>query len=321
MLCLSMEQKPGGGGDLKRSDSELALQEVINKTALAPDRTADEFKTHDLSRIQKDNEIDAFFSDVLAGDLFKTREMMNSFSFCGADSFLWCPNLPGKNSRISAPIDAQSSVCASSPISANNPKGSDIQTRVTTSGSSREPSDDEEQSTNPVDVKRIRRMVSNRESARRSRRRRQAHLADLEFQVERLAGENASLSRQLSDAAQQYSNANTNNRVLKSDVEALRAKVKLAEDMVTRGSVTCSLNQLVQNHLSLPQLLNNHGLCRPENFSSTISVHGDDAQYTGLTTSSQNFGLGLGDSDINNAHVNTSAVTSEPVSCVSEIWP
>lgn len=102
-------------------------------------------------------------------------------------------------------------------------------------------------------------MVSNRESARRSRKRKQAHLADLELQVsnifpcmfylidqikieeknwnlksylcfeysqvEQLRGENASLYKQLTDASQQFGDANTNNRVLKSDVEALRAKV------------------------------------------------------------------------------------------------
>lgn len=45
------------------------------------------------------------------------------------------------------------------------------------------------------------------------------------FQVEQLTGDNASLYKQLSDASQQYNNAHTNNRVLKSDVEALRAKV------------------------------------------------------------------------------------------------
>lgn len=68
-------------------------------------------------------------------------------------------------------------------------------------------------------------MVSNRESARRSRRRKQAHLADLEQQVEQLQGENSTLFKQLSDATQQFKDSTTNNRVLRSDVEALRAKV------------------------------------------------------------------------------------------------
>lgn len=45
-------------------------------------------------------------------------------------------------------------------------------------------------------------------------------------QVEQLRGENETLCKQLADAGHQFRDADTNNRVLKSDVEALRAKVK-----------------------------------------------------------------------------------------------
>lgn len=45
-------------------------------------------------------------------------------------------------------------------------------------------------------------------------------------QVKQLKGENETLFNQLLDASQQYRDANTNNRVLKSDVDALRAKVQ-----------------------------------------------------------------------------------------------
>lgn len=44
-------------------------------------------------------------------------------------------------------------------------------------------------------------------------------------QVDRLRGENASLYKQFINTTQHYKEADTNNRVLKSDVEALRAKV------------------------------------------------------------------------------------------------
>lgn len=46
-------------------------------------------------------------------------------------------------------------------------------------------------------------------------------------QVEQLRLENANLFKQLTDASQQFREADTNNRVLKSDVEALRAKVSM----------------------------------------------------------------------------------------------
>ncbi|KAM3214421.1 hypothetical protein ACQJBY_066739 [Aegilops geniculata] len=93
------------------------------------------------------------------------------------------------------------------------------------------------------DTRRIRRMVSNRESARRSRRRKHAQLTDLELQVEQLKSESATLFKQLTEANQQFTTAVTDNRILKSDVETLRIKVKMAEDMVARGAVSCGLGQ------------------------------------------------------------------------------
>ncbi|CAI0384563.1 unnamed protein product [Linum tenue] len=114
--------------------------------------------------------------------------------------------------------------------------------KSTTSGSSRDQSDDDENegetanvdNANPSDVKRVRRMLSNRESARRSRRRKQAHLTELETQVSQLRVENSSLLKRLNDISQKYNEAAVDNRVLKADVETLRTKVKMAEEAVKR---------------------------------------------------------------------------------------
>ncbi|KAF7817835.1 Light-inducible protein CPRF2 [Senna tora] len=123
-----------------------------------------------------------------------------------------------------------------------NQKKPVVTTRPTTSGSSRELSDDEEaegeidmtENMDPADAKRVRRMLSNRESARRSRRRKQAHLTELETQVSQLKGENSSLLKRLTDISQKYNEAAVDNRVLKADVETMRAKVKMAEETVKR---------------------------------------------------------------------------------------
>ncbi|KAL6989791.1 Light-inducible protein cprf2 [Sarracenia purpurea var. burkii] len=77
-------------------------------------------------------------------------------------------------------------------------------------------------------------MISNRESARRSRRRKQAHLTELETQVAQLRVENSSLLKRLTDISQKYNEAAVDNRVLKADVETLRAKVKMAEENLKR---------------------------------------------------------------------------------------
>ncbi|XP_042989794.1 light-inducible protein CPRF2-like isoform X1 [Carya illinoinensis] len=165
-------------------------------------------------------------------------------------------------------------------------KKSGVPARPTTSGSSREQSDDEEvegeneltENMDPSDAKRVRSlklttethfqwyqefvpqkadssnmgyvfschiekpfmctakslMLSNRESARRSRRRKQAHLTELETQVAQLRVENSSLLKRLTEITQKYNEAAVDNRVLKADVETLRAKVKMAEETVKR---------------------------------------------------------------------------------------
>ncbi|VFQ66294.1 unnamed protein product [Cuscuta campestris] len=118
-----------------------------------------------------------------------------------------------------------------------------------TSGS--EQSDDDEadgeaETTHQMDateVKRARRMLSNRESARRSRRRKQVHQTELETQVSQLRLENSSLLKRLADISQKHNDAAVDNRILKADVETLRAKVKMAEETVKRVT---GINPLLQ---------------------------------------------------------------------------
>ncbi|XP_031262865.1 basic leucine zipper 9 [Pistacia vera] len=318
-----------GGNHMKRSPSELAMAELFNFNA-ASDLTQNSIFYHQTFHELTDQ--------LLAEDLsfgFKNREMMNGFP---SDN-VWAENpTPHKRTRINiaAAIDSQSSICGRgnwSGGSDHKPKKcseeSEIMARGTSSGSSAgdQLSDDEvgpcEQSLDPTHLKRIRRMVSNRESARRSRKRKQAHMADLETQVDRLRGENSSLYKQFSNATQHYREADTNNRVLKSDVEALRAKVKLAEDIVTRGSLTCGLNQLLQSHLSTPQpaVTNQNNLRQLSNVpvsvsvSPTITVHGDNNANSSSYATGMPHNSSLNASDINNGILN-----SDAASCVSEIW-
>uniref|UniRef100_A0A453NJE5 BZIP domain-containing protein n=1 Tax=Aegilops tauschii subsp. strangulata TaxID=200361 RepID=A0A453NJE5_AEGTS len=179
---------------------------------------------------------------------------LNSQALNGTiQNHLWpqSPNLGARHPAVSTTIESQSSFyAAASPTSATNLSIKESQAFGGTSGSD---SDSEsmfddgglcDNGTNPTDVKRMRRMVSNRESARRSRKRKQAHLVELETQVDQLRGDNASIFKQLTDANQQFTTAVTDNRILKSDVEALRVKVKLAEDMVARGAMSCGLGHL-----------------------------------------------------------------------------
>lgn len=80
-----MEQK--AGDHMKRSESELALQEVIKKTSIDADDTHKQIKDGKIS-VSRDNnntlcaEIDSFFGDVCFGEgdlsfAFKTRVIIN----------------------------------------------------------------------------------------------------------------------------------------------------------------------------------------------------------------------------------------------------
>ncbi|KAG5394375.1 hypothetical protein IGI04_024338 [Brassica rapa subsp. trilocularis] len=248
---------------MKRSASELALQEYLTKVMSSSSSA--------LSRQESTSPLEPSFdlkNQDHTGEL-RDRHLLSETLF-----------------PAGVLLDAQSSICenlsADSPVSANKPE---VRRRAqrTTSVSSHGHSDEEDAETeagqsemtnDPNHLKRMRRMYSNRESARRSRRRKQEHLADLESQVDSLKGENTTLYKQLIDATQLFRSAGTNNRILKSDVETLRIKVKLAEDLVARGSFTSSLNQLLQTHLSpSPQSINS--VHYTGSTSPAVTVHSD----------------------------------------------
>ncbi|CAH8362919.1 unnamed protein product [Eruca vesicaria subsp. sativa] len=145
-------------------------------------------------------------------------------------------------SQTKGPVVAQMSPAVSSvsdALSLDAEQKRDIQFKQVTSGLSRDDSDDEDldgdiENADPTDVKRARRMLSNRESARRSRRRKQEEMNKLDTEVGQLRGEHSTLLKRLSDVNQKFSTAVVDNRILKADIETLRTKVKMAEDTVKR---------------------------------------------------------------------------------------
>ncbi|XP_035550839.1 light-inducible protein CPRF2-like isoform X1 [Juglans regia] len=158
---------------------------------------------------------------------------------------------------------------------------SGVQIRQTTSGSSREDSDDDELEGdmetpgNNTDVKRARRMLSNRESARRSRSRKQAHMNELETQVSQLRAENSTLLERLSDMNQKYEQSGVDNRILKADIEALRANVKMAEETVKRLTNLPQMNLAMANMPSAGMPF----ACNPMNDNAALPILPNPNQY------------------------------------------
>lgn len=135
----------------------------------------------------------------------------------------------------------------------------EVSVRQATSGSSREDSDDDElegdtetnEHMDPTDDKRARRMQSNRESARRSRRRKQAQLNELEAQVGQLRDERTTLLARLTDINKNCDEASVDNRILNANIETLRTKVKMAEDQVKRVT---GLNPILLARSNIPSM-------------------------------------------------------------------
>ncbi|GMJ04580.1 hypothetical protein HRI_004127200 [Hibiscus trionum] len=80
----------------------------------------------------------------------------------------------------------------------------------------------EEHQVNVIDERKQRRMISNRESARRSRMRKQKHLDELWSQVIRLRNENHSLIDKLNHASESHDRALQENARLKEEAADLR---------------------------------------------------------------------------------------------------
>ncbi|KAG2561509.1 hypothetical protein PVAP13_8KG164700 [Panicum virgatum] len=109
----------------------------------------------------------------------------------------------------------------------------DYQGKPTNSGTSKQQSDcgvNLDEKSDPAIAKKMRRMMLNRESARRSRKRRESRLRDLESQVSTLTSENASLLKRMEDMTHKYKDATLDNRNLIIAVETMRTKSTLHDD-------------------------------------------------------------------------------------------
>ncbi|KAJ6920574.1 hypothetical protein NC651_014226 [Populus alba x Populus x berolinensis] len=191
-------------------------------TAVAMSRESDVIKPEDFSSLLEDQRL-AAGNVSLGTQAFRTVHGI-SMAQIGAD---------GGSPGIPALPTAQ--------------KKQEVQTRQTTSGSSREDSDDDDlegdtgtnENRDPTDAKRVRRMQSNRESARRSRRRKQAQLNERENTVGQLRDERSSLLSRFTDVNQKCDSASVDNRILKADIETLRAKVSHLLHLFSRFEDSC----------------------------------------------------------------------------------
>ncbi|RRT65294.1 hypothetical protein B296_00017307, partial [Ensete ventricosum] len=137
-----------------------------------------------------------------------------------------------------SPISDVSHLGSQAPVKGGGPGGvpalsilqnSGTQGRPATSGSSREQSDDDDEIEGDAET-------------------------NDNMDVSQLRIENSSLLKRLTDINQKYSDAAVDNRILKADVETLRAKVKMAEETVKRVTGVSTLYPIISDmsSISLP---------------------------------------------------------------------
>lgn len=101
-----------------------------------------------------------------------------------------------------------------------------------------------------VDEKKARRMLSNRESARRSRQRKQQHLDDLQGQVSQLRNENLGILHRLAMVAQLMENLGQENGRLRGEAQGLSSRLGYS----TMPPMHTQPNQMMHNPQNPPAM-------------------------------------------------------------------
>ncbi|OAY52327.1 bZIP transcription factor 11 [Manihot esculenta] len=84
-----------------------------------------------------------------------------------------------------------------------------------------------------MDQRKRKRMISNRESARRSRMRKQKHLDDLMTQVAQLRKENHQLITSINITSQHYLNVEADNSILKAQISELSHRLQSLNEIIS----------------------------------------------------------------------------------------
>ncbi|KAK6805833.1 hypothetical protein RDI58_003618 [Solanum bulbocastanum] len=99
-----------------------------------------------------------------------------------------------------------------------------------------------------MDQRKRKRMISNRESARRSRMRKQKHLDDLTGQVTNLRRENNQILTSMNVTTQQYLNVEAENSILRAQLSELSRRLESLNEIIAVLEANNNFNGLVMVH-------------------------------------------------------------------------
>lgn len=108
--------------------------------------------------------------------------------------------------------------------------------------------DDENRYATITDEKKRKRMISNRESARRSRMKREQHIKDLNDQITYFRTRRGEIVQKTNDIKKRYVAVESENRMLRMHGEELKKRLRFLEEMLlSYNSSSSSSNAVVEN--------------------------------------------------------------------------
>jgi len=138
-----------------------------------------------------------------------------------------------------------------------------------------------------TDVRKARRMLSNRESARRSRRRKQEHLGNLESQIAALNKTNTELQEKLKETEQQLKKAAEEAKHYKEEVAKLKAGNEGSSRKVERSLSMQKIASAEHLHKKVHHSGMADGGCSPKSAPNSSALHSQSRMGTAHTASAQ----------------------------------
>lgn len=122
-----------------------------------------------------------------------------------------------------------------------------------------------------MDTRKRKRMISNRESARRSRMRKQKHLDEMIAQVNELRNQNKQILTNMNTTTQLYSNIEAENSVLRAQLNELSQRLQSLNDIINCLNATNAPVLETQELSAFDQMImsgfgDHHDFLNPWNF-------------------------------------------------------
>ena len=125
-----------------------------------------------------------------------------------------------------------------------------------------------------MEQRKRKRMLSNRESARRSRMRKQQHLEGLSAQLDQLKKENTQMNTNIGISTQLYLNVEAENAILRAQMEELSKRLNSLNEMISLINSTTTTNNCLmfdEAQETTTQLFNDCGFMDAWNYGIPLN--------------------------------------------------